>query len=146
MTTSRNGFHSRHPALLFPAVSLLLLAYTNRFLALSALIRTLHAQYRAEPDDLVATQIHYLRHRVLLVRNMQAAGVICIFLCVFCMFLLFAGYEILSKIVFGLSLIYLMLSLALSLREIQISVNALNLQLSDMESHFPPLGGRRKAK
>lgn len=122
------------PALLFPAISLLLLAYTNRFLALSALIRTLHASHRAQPDPIIVRQIGALKHRVLLIRNMQTAGVVSIFLCVFCMLLLFAGKDLAGKIVFGLSLVSLMVSLALSLWEIQISVNALNLQISDLET------------
>lgn len=121
------------PALLFPAVSLLLLAYTNRFLALAHLIRTLHANHKIEPDPLIVQQIQFLRHRVVLIKNMQATGVMSIFLCVFCMFLLFAGYQRAGQLVFALSLIFLMLSLSLSLREIQISVNALNLQISDLE-------------
>jgi hypothetical protein len=122
------------PALLFPTVSLLLLAYTNRFLALASLIRALHANYKSEPDELIIQQIQHLRHRVILVRNMQAAGVASIFLCVVCMFLLFAGYTVAGHAVFGLGLVFLMISLAVSLREIQISVDALNLHLSDLES------------
>ena len=121
------------PALLFPAVSLLLLAYTNRFLALAALIRSLHSSYKEQPDDLIIKQIANLRYRVVLIRNMQASGVFSIFLCVFCMLLLFAGYVQVGKWVFGASLFFLMVSLALSLREIQISVHALNFQLSDLE-------------
>jgi hypothetical protein len=33
------------PALLFSAISLLLLAYTNRFLAYASVVRNLHARY-----------------------------------------------------------------------------------------------------
>jgi hypothetical protein len=121
------------PALLFPAVTLLLLAYTNRFLALANLIRTLHASYRKHPDELVIRQIHNLRLRLVLIRNMQAAGVTAIFLCVLCMFLLFAGKVGAGKVVFALSLSCLMVSLALSFTEIVISVHALNVQLSDLE-------------
>ena len=122
------------PALLFPAISLLLLAYTNRFLALAALIRTLHASYRVEPDEIIVRQIGALKHRVILIRNMQTAGVISIFLCVLCMMLVFAGKDFPAKLVFGLSLACLMVSLAISLWEIHISVNALNLQISDLEN------------
>ncbi|MCP1676370.1 hypothetical protein J2T57_003531 [Natronocella acetinitrilica] len=121
------------PALLFPAVSLLLLAYTNRFLALAALIRDLQSKYRDTHDRLLMGQIDNLRRRVILIRSMQTAGVASLFLCVFCMFLLFAGFILLGKLIFGLSLILLMVSLGLSVREIQMSVTALNLQLSDLE-------------
>jgi len=122
------------PALLFPAVSLLLLAYTNRFLALAALIRELQERYRESCDPILKGQLDNLRKRVNLIRSMQEAGVASLFLCVFCMFLLFAGFLILGKLVFAVSLFLLMLSLGLSVREIHISVQALNLQLSDIEN------------
>ena len=121
------------PALLFPAISLLLLAYTNRFLALAALIRSLHERYQRDHDAQSVRQIGALRHRVALIRSMQQLGVGSLLLCVFCMFALFAGWELAGKALFGASLILMMLSLAVSLREIQLSVNALNIQLSNLE-------------
>ncbi|MEX0729176.1 MAG: DUF2721 domain-containing protein [Aquisalimonadaceae bacterium] len=122
------------PALLFPTVSLLLLAYTNRFLALAALIRDLQARYSDAADPLIKGQIDNLRRRVNLIRTMQEVGAASLFLCVLCMFLLFAGFLTVGKVVFGLSLFLLMVSLGLSVREIHISVHALNLQLGDMEN------------
>jgi hypothetical protein len=121
------------PALLFPAISVLLLAYTNRFLTLATLIRTLHAKYKEDPHDVLLGQIKNLRKRVILIRNMQAFGVLSLLLCVVCMFLLFANEQIAGRYTFGVSLILLIISLGLSVYEIQISVKALKLQLSDME-------------
>jgi hypothetical protein len=121
------------PSLLFPAVSLLLLAYTNRFLALATLIRTLHSTYKTNPDQVILDQLKNLRYRVTLIRNMQSMGIASLFLCVLCMFILFAGHYEIGKYIFGASLLLLMWSLGLSIREIQISVNALNLHLSDIE-------------
>lgn len=121
------------PALLFPAISLLLLAYTNRFLALASLIRNLHSRYQERHDELIIEQIKTLKKRVMLIRNMQALGVSSLLLCVVCMFVLFAGALTLGKYIFGISLILLILSLGLSIAEIQISVIALNVQLSDIE-------------
>ncbi len=121
------------PALLFPAISLLLLAYTNRFLALASLIRDLQARYRDSHDARLKGQLDNLRQRVQLIRNMQVAGVGSLFFCTFCMLALFAGWVLLAQGVFVVSLLLMMLSLALSLRELQISVGALNLQLSDIE-------------
>ena len=122
------------PALLFPAISLLLLAYTNRFLTLAGLIRRLHADYRDQPSGEVLGQIKNLRTRVGLIKNMQELGISSLLLCVLCMFLLFAGETTAGKWVFGVSLLLLLASLALSIREIHISVNALNIQLSDLET------------
>lgn len=121
------------PALLFPAISLLLLAFTNRFLALASLIRNLHDRFLAKPDELIIAQIGTLRYRVMLVRNMQILGVLSLLLCMICMFVLFAGHMLLGKITFGMSLVLMMVSLALSVREIQVSVHALNLNLRDLE-------------
>ena len=123
------------PALLFPAISLLLLAYSNRFLAIASRIRDLHGRYRGSSDELLLAQIESLRGRVVLIRNMQACGILSLFLCVLCMFLLFAGQLAAGKWIFALSLVLMMLSLAISLREIQISVRALNLELHDIEGY-----------
>ncbi|MEJ8803937.1 DUF2721 domain-containing protein [Pontibacter sp. H249] len=121
------------PALLFPAISLLLLAYTNRFMALANLIRSLKTRYATSQSHVIYGQIENLRTRLILIRNMQAFGISSIFGCVACMFILFAGYNTVGKYLFGLSMILLMISLALALREIQISVNALQLELNDLE-------------
>lgn len=118
------------PALLFPAISLLLLAFTNRFLALATLIRGLRKQYDADHDHLLLAQIHNLNKRVILIRNMQAFGIMSLLMCVVCMFALFMDEPMLGKILFGISLVLMMASLSLSLREILISVNALRLELS----------------
>jgi hypothetical protein len=121
------------PALLFPAISLLLLAYTNRFLTLANLIRELHRSYKTNPEDIIIAQMANLRYRVHLIRNMQIYGVSSFFGCVLSMLFLFAGQNLAGKITFGISLVLLMVSLALSLREVQVSVDALNYRLSDLE-------------
>jgi len=121
------------PAILFPAVSLLLVAYTNRFLALGGRIRNLNSIYKTNPDKILISQIENLRKRVYLIKNMQAFGVSSLFCCVFCMLLLFAQKIIIAKILFAASLILMMISLALSLREITISVKALDIELNNLE-------------
>jgi Zn-dependent membrane protease YugP len=121
------------PALLFPTISLLLLAYTNRFLGLSAVIRNLHASHKVEPHPFLLQEIASLRYRLRLIRNMQAIGVLSLLLCVISMIVLFTGLIWIGKFLFAVSLILMALSLALSVREIQISIEALNLHLSDIE-------------
>lgn len=121
------------PALLFPAISLLLLAYTNRFLAIATLIRNLHEKYENEPNKILIEQIRNLRKRVYLIRNMQFLGVSSLLLCVVCMFMLFWEQLEIGKWLFAVSLILLILSLSLSVVEIQISVKALNIQIGKME-------------
>lgn len=121
------------PALLFPAISLLLVAYTNRFNTIGGRIRTLHAQHKTGPDDILAGQIESLRKRLYLIRNMQACGVASLFFCVVCLFVLFTGQVLVGKIIFSFSLLLMMISLGLSFREILLSVQALDLELSDMQ-------------
>ena len=121
------------PALLFSTISLLLLAYTNRFLALATVIRVLHREYQKTPDPVAAAQIANLRIRVNLIRDMQTLGLASLLSCTVCMGLLFAEIEFLGKVVFAISLILMVGSLTISLVEIRMSVGALNLQLSDME-------------
>ena len=121
------------PALLFPAISLLLLAYTNRFLTLANLIRELHARYKVEPDQITILQLRSLHLRVKLIKYMQALGVASLLFCVVCMFVLFEGWLQAGAFIFGFSLILMVSSLALSLWEIFISIDALNLRLSDIE-------------
>ncbi len=125
------------PALLFPAISLLFLAYTNRFLSLANLIRQLHGRYGASPDESVLAQLQNLGVRVRLIRLMQELGVISLLLCVLSMFALFADSQGFGKATFGLSLLMLMASLAVSAWEIHISVHALKLQLRDLADASP---------
>ena len=121
------------PALLFSAISLLLLAYTNRFLTYANVVRTLHARFKENPDNLIIGQIQNLRKRLVLTRSMQMLGIGSLLLCVLCMFLVYVDLQLAAEIIFGIALIMLIISLAISVREIQISVKALDLHLSDME-------------
>lgn len=122
------------PALLFPAISLLLLAYTNRFLAIASLIRQLHKKYLQEGDKgVIVGQIKNLRQRLHLIRNMQIFGVLSFFFCVLSMILIYRGSPQTGSYAFGFSLVLLLISLMISLREVQQSTKALELELSDME-------------
>ena len=123
------------PAILFPAISLMMLAYTNRFLALASLIRKLYAEYLKSEEDRphLKEQIRNLRRRLNLIRMMQASGVLSFFLCVVCMLLLYQQQEGWAVSLFALSLLFLLYSLALSLQEIFLSTRALEIALKDME-------------
>ena len=123
------------PALLFPAITLLLLAYTNRFVALATLARGLRQRYMASPDldKAILGQIKNLKSRLLLIRNMQALGIASFFSCVLCMVLMYLGKQQVADYIFGLSLFLLLGSLLLSFIETQISTRAINIELSDLE-------------
>ncbi len=117
------------PALLFPAISLLLLAYTNRYLTIAGLIRDLHSMNKDSKSTLFTDQIANLRKRINIIKNMQILGVLSFFICVLTMLLLFLGADLAGEITFGISLALLLFSLGLSIYEITISVGALNILL-----------------
>ncbi|MDR9425539.1 MAG: DUF2721 domain-containing protein [Marinobacter sp.] len=121
------------PALLFPAISLLLLAYTNRFLVLAQLIRKLKEMDSEEDHALIERQLAMLRKRIVLTKRMQSFGVLSFFLCTVSMFLLFLQLATPGIVAFGTSLVLLSLSLLYSLWEIQISTNAINVELENFE-------------
>jgi len=122
------------PALLFPAISLLLLAYTNRFLVLAQLIRQLNHREGDQVRDLAKRQIVNLRQRIVLIRSMQRWGVISFLLCTLSMFALFLSWDMAGQVLFGASLISLLMSLVMSLFEIQISCHAINIELESLEN------------
>src|SRR5690625_1789542 len=92
------------PALLFPAISLLLLAYTNRILTITNLTRSLHVQYNKDPHSIMYLQIENLRVRIQLIKRMRIWGVGSLLLCVVCMFLHYIDYYLAGSIVFAVSL------------------------------------------
>lgn len=121
------------PALLFPAVSLLMLAYTNRFLTLATIIRNLYDRFHESADKNLLAQIENLRRRVYLIRNMQIVGVLSLLMCVVSMAAIFAGLMQAGAWSFGAALLFMMISLGMSLHELTISVGALDLLLTDLE-------------
>lgn len=120
------------PALLFSATSLILLAYTNRFLTIAQIIRSLKKNYDEQKTTTILMQIKNLNLRLHLIRYMQLFGVLSLFLSVFSMLLLFVNQELSGIYLFGFSMLSLLISLGISFWEISISVSALQLHLSDL--------------
>ena len=121
------------PALLFPAISLLLLAYTNRFVVLANVIRQLSALEREDLQDLVVRQVANLRKRLGIIKAMQGFGVTAFLLCTVSMFCLFLGWMIPGEIAFAVALILLAISLILSLWEVRISTDAIMVELERLD-------------
>jgi len=122
------------PALLFSAISLILLAYTNRFLAYASVVRSLHANFKENPNKVLLGQINNLRIRLRLTQSMQILGISSLLLCVLCMFFIYISLQGWAELIFGIALLMLIASLGLSIREIQISVCALDIHLNDMQA------------
>lgn len=121
--------HIETPALLFSATSLILLAYTNRFLTVATIIRSLKDTYEKEESSIILLEIKNLNLRLTLIRYMQLFGVCSLFLSVFAMLLLFIDQQSIALYLFGFSLLSLLISLGVSFWEISISVQALRVHL-----------------
>ena len=121
------------PSLLFPAISLLMLAHTNRFLGLAGVVRALHANWRTTGEPMLLEQIHSLRVRIRIIQRMQTLGVLSLILCIVSMGFLFFEQQPGGQVTFGLSLLLMLASLVLTLQEIQKSGVALDLHLQDVE-------------
>ena len=123
------------PALLFSAISLIMLAYTNRFLAYAAVVRNLHDKYLEKKDSRLIKQIENIKKRLYLTRSMQIFGISSLLLCVLTMFLVYIEQQVFAIWIFGVALILLIVSLFLLILEIQISVKALEHHISDIEEN-----------
>lgn len=128
------------PTLLFPAISLVLLAYTNRYLALASRIRSLHDKYleKGVNDQILHGQIKNIRYRLKLIKNMQMLGMMSIITSICCIFLIYIEKTAFAHVLFAFSLLAFMVSLGISLLEISLSNKALELELSDMEGLEDP--------
>jgi hypothetical protein len=124
------------PALLFSAISLIMLAYTNRFLAYASVIRNLHDKYLENKDSSLLRQIQNLKLRLYLTKWMQIFGITSLLFCVLTMFLIYIDYHGIAVWAFGIGLILLLISLAFLIREIQISTLALQHHIADIEDHL----------
>ncbi len=120
------------PALLFPAISLLMLAYTNRFLALANIVRALKTRHEGKPAASLLRQIDNLFTRINLIKAMQGFGVAAMLLCVVSMGSLFLQHEVAARWFFGISLVLMTTSLVISLWEIVLSGTALKIELEDL--------------
>jgi hypothetical protein len=122
------------PALLFPAITLLLLAYTNRFLAIANLIRKLHDEYiSGKKNKVLLQQLHNLKRRINYIRLMQGLGVFSFLCCIVSMYSIYKGWGKIPEYSFAASLLSLLASLLISMVEIYLSTKALELELSDIE-------------
>ena len=126
-------FTLQTPTLLFSAISLLMLAYTNRFVVIANLIRELYAQHSAKPSDITFAQLVNLRKRMRIIRNMQVFGGLSFFFSVLSLLLILLEQNQFAQTMFAFSVVLLLVSLVLLLMELQISVNALNIQLKDFD-------------
>ncbi|OIN59639.1 DUF2721 domain-containing protein [Arsenicibacter rosenii] len=134
------------PAILFSTVSLLMIAFTNRFLAIASLIRDLHEKFRTNPDSVYVAQIQNLHRRLFLIRNMQIISILSLLLSAICMLVIFQGSQPAARWLFVSALLLQIVALGISVVEISISINALKIELSDIEHEltYPSLEATRE--
>ncbi len=121
------------PSILFSAISLIMLAYTNRFLAYATVVRSLKTEHESNPTAVTARQIENLRKRLYITRAMQIFGVMSLLLCVVCTLFIYIGWQLAAVYIFTISLLLLVISLALSVKELLISVKALEYHLEHVK-------------
>ena len=122
------------PSLLFSAISLILLAYTNRFLSYASVVRALKEKHQQTHDHKDIAQIANLRKRLYLTRSMQILGILSLLLCVIAMFFIYVSWQVFAAWIFGIALLLLAASLCVCIWEINISVKALEIHLEDISS------------
>ena len=122
------------PSLLFSAISLILLAYTKRFLSYASVVRALKEKHQQTHDPKDIAQIANLRKRLYLTRSMQILGILSLLLCVIAMFFIYVSWQIFAAWIFGIALLLLAASLCVCIWEINISVKALEIHLEDISS------------
>ena len=122
------------PSLLFSAISLILLAYTNRFLSYASVVRALKEKHQQTHDPKDIARIANLRKRLYLTRSMQILGILSLLLCVIAMFFIYVSWQIFAAWIFGIALLLLAASLCVCIWEINISVKALEIHLEDISS------------
>lgn len=121
------------PAILFSTVSLLFIAFTNRYIAISGLVRDLHADFNKDKRVHIISQINNLRIRLKLIQTMQSFSIISLLFSSGAMFFIFFGYQVTAKTMFGFGLAGQFIALCLSAWEITLSTKAINIELADME-------------
>lgn len=122
------------PSLLFSAVSLILLAYTNRFISYAGIVRSLKERHTQTQDPKDVVQIANLSKRLYLIRAMQILGVLSLLFCVVAMFCIYISWHIAAGWIFGVALLLLAASLCVCIWEINISIKALEVHLADLSS------------
>jgi len=119
------------PAILFPAISLFFLSYTNRFLSIARLVRDLNDRYHQTKSKELYLQIMNLRRRLKLIRNMQVFAVLSFLFCIISILMILIHARVWGEVTFGISLMMILISLGISVYEIQISIGALNIELEE---------------
>ena len=129
-----NELNLTTPSLLFSAISLILLAYTNRFLSYASVVRSLNEKYQENPDKDPTTlnQIRNFVLRLRLIRAMQTLGAGSLIFCLAAMFFYFINLTLPAEIFFGIGMVMLVCSLGLCIWEIQISTEAISLHLQNI--------------
>jgi len=124
------------PGLIFPSISFLLIAYSNRFLAIATLIRDLKTKFSENKEEILLQQIKNLRYRLKLIRWMQAVAVFGMLMALMSIFALYLGHEAAGHVLFIMAAVLVATSLSIALVEIMFSGRALDYELQDIQDHF----------
>jgi hypothetical protein len=116
------------PALIFPAISLLFISYTSRFLGLTGVARTILRDHLADPQPHWEVQLVNIRHRLHLIRRMQLLGLAAIILAALSMGAIVNGFPVIGQGIFVSSLACFIASLGYCVHEISLSISAIEVE------------------
>lgn len=135
----KNENKTKHTSSAFPAISLLLLAFTNSYITVANVIRSLKNQFdKGDRSDNLDLQLKSLYGRIEIIRYMQQFGIGSLLFASLSMFLIFANLQLLGKLSFGISLILLIASMFLSLHETTLSNKAIELEIKTILNKEKP--------
>ena len=125
---------------LFPAIPLMMVNFGNRYTVLATLVRHLHDEAirdNLSPKDAerFLLQINRLRHRLRLIGIIQSCAAISFVLALGAMIAAYFDNRLTASVLFLGSISLMMGSMLLFTREIQIANTALDVHLSDLETH-----------
>ena len=124
-----------YPALLFPAIPLMMIVFGNRYSSLSKLIRDLHDRFLKEDEvrDKFTEQIELLTDRLFLVKSMQTLAGLAFIANLLTIFFRYIDVPSVAFSLFGVATILLSASILLFVIEIQKSSSALSKHISDLK-------------
>ena len=133
-----NNFSTLYPALLFPAIPLMMISFGNRYTSLATLIRKIHDKLiTTKSSELVIDhyfdQIKILTRRLTLVRSVQTLSGISFLFNLLTIFTNYINIEVLALNFFGLSVLVFSIAIILFIYEIQLSTKALSKHLEDLK-------------
>ena len=133
-----SNFTTLYPALLFPAIPLMMISFGNRYTSLASLIRKIHDlivlnKHSKKTAGHYLDQITILTKRLKLVRAIQTLSGLSFLSNLFSIFASYLEEYQLALNSFGLGVLIFAIAILMFIYEIQLSTRALSKHLEDLK-------------